>query len=334
MRPSTLPGLSLVFAAVGLIPAWSPAQDPAPAPTLTSGPPQGRRLTVLRVVDVTGPQAGQERDASAQLQRGPAAILFVHEVTRNVAPVIRAFDQVGAELLPLGLQVLCVRLSGDRTQAEQHTPLVVQSLRMRAPMVVSADGAEGPGNYALNRKAALTLVLARDGVVRDSFAFGDTGQNDAPFLRLCLEGLAGSMPEAPDQLTAALAAAAPTDRGELVALLVRLELDRRRLQAQLAELDRRLAEQRGGRGMAMDAPRDEAADRAGDAMVALVRRLGRAEAAADEVAAALTELERLLQARPGQRTRARELLQRVAEADHTGAVARQQIRAWLDRDGR
>ena len=62
----------------------------APSQTIKSGPPVGRTLTELRVVDVVGPRAGQERDGAKDLQKGPAAILFLHEISRNVAPCFAA----------------------------------------------------------------------------------------------------------------------------------------------------------------------------------------------------------------------------------------------------
>ncbi len=331
MRRSSLCALLALLAPA--LAAQETPQAPTPPTTgkLQSGPPKGRRLGELQVVAVVGPRSGQQYDAAAAMQRGPAAILFVHELTRNVAPMLRAFDEIGAELLPMGLVTASVRLGADRTQMEQHTPLVVQSLRMRTPMLVTADGAEGPGAYALNRKAALTLVLARDGLVQDSLAFTDTGLNDADLLRVVLSSLCGPPPLDPAELQQVLHKTLPQDREELAALVTRLELDRRRLAEQVRELQQRLQEARAGGGGPMDTVAPGRMRDATEPLAGAFRRLAAADTTAEAAAEALQQVDAILQRQPDRREQARRLAERVLQDSAAGEATKEALRKWLER---
>ena len=175
------------------VPLLAPAlagQDPDPG-RLRSGPQPGSTLGALRVIDPVGPRQGQERDLAVELKRGPAAILFMHELTREVAPLLRELDRLGSAYALRGLETAIVRVTADRTEANTRMPAVSRSLRLLRPITVSADGVDGPGAYALDRKAALTLVLAVDGVVKESVGITDTGQKDLPMLRAAVARVAG-----------------------------------------------------------------------------------------------------------------------------------------------
>jgi hypothetical protein len=332
--PTAPVALATVLLLAGLSAQERP-RDPDSPPSPQSGPPAGRALTELKVVGVAGPRKGQQYDAAADLHTGPAAILFVHDpLERRIVPVVRAFDQECARLLVLGLHSCCVRLCADRTQAEQHTPLVVQSLRMRDPMLVSTDGAEGPGNYALNRKVSLTLVLCRDGVVLESLAYTDTGQNDVPQLQQKLQALAGPLPVDAAGLQQALDRTLPKERAALLASVARLEQDRQRLQQLLTETEHQLEQARGG-GRPMDTTgqmREPSADEtAAEQVVAAVRQLGRATTA-EQADAATADLDKLIIAKPQLRGSARSRLERLQRDGAASAVAKEKAAAWLEKN--
>src|SRR5437773_9134501 len=106
--------LRAAFVAALILPPL-PSQRPAAG---TSGPARGTLLPALPAVVVAGADKGKEIDAAAALRRGPAAILFVHELTRNTSPMLRAFDELTGDLAVLGFQGAIVRLADDRTEAE------------------------------------------------------------------------------------------------------------------------------------------------------------------------------------------------------------------------
>ena len=158
---------------------------------ISSGPEKGAPVTAIRCFATHGMHAGEEFDAASDLGKAPCAILFIHELTRNTAPVIRALDEIAADYGVLGFRSQTVALSGDRTAGEDLLRRVNGSLKLSNPIILSLDGAEGPGNYGLSRKPTLTFVFAKDGVVVQSIALTDTGPNDVTKIREWIEGVAG-----------------------------------------------------------------------------------------------------------------------------------------------
>lgn len=65
------------------------------------------------------------------------------------------------------------------------------SLRLRARVGLSLDGAEGPGNYGLNKDCLMTIVAARSNVVVTTFALVQPGIADAPAVIAALANLCG-----------------------------------------------------------------------------------------------------------------------------------------------
>lgn len=223
---------------------------------LLSGPLAGSPLHPVRVYAESGPRKGQEFDAVAALGTPARALLFIHDLSRNTAPLIRAFAALESELGQRGYAGCCVLLSDDRTAAETRLQAVNGSLKLARPIVLSLDGLEGPGTYALNRRCTLTLVTAKDGVVVRSVAFTDTGAHDAPKVRAWIEELLPPLPT-PEERRAAIAAALPTEIEALRQLAIEQTLELERLRAELAAL-------KAERGAATPAPmRGERAMREG-----------------------------------------------------------------------
>lgn len=218
------------------------AQDGGGEP-LTSGPPAGTKLTPVPCYATDGRLAGQEFDAAAKLASGPAALLFVHELNRNTAPVLRGLDNLTTEFSVAGFRSFTILLGADRTASEDQLKRVNGSLRLANPLVLSTDGAEGPGNYALSRKCTLTLVLVKDGAVHESIALTDTGPGDLPKLRQWVEAVAGALPEGEQALRELIVRNLPADAGALKELAANQALELRQLRAQLTEA----RQQRAGR---------------------------------------------------------------------------------------
>ena len=164
MKSKIFPSLAL---ALGLM-----AQN-GQAAELTSGPPTGSPLAPVNSYALHGPHKGQEFDAAKALGQDPGALLFIHELTSNIIPVLRGLVDLTSEYSVLGFQSHTLLLHDDRTLAENRLKAINGSLKQAYrgdgidahPIILSLDGLEGPGDYALNRRVALTLVLARDGQV-------------------------------------------------------------------------------------------------------------------------------------------------------------------------
>jgi len=205
------------------------------AQEIVSGPAVGTKLTSVRAYAPLGPYAGREFDAAAEIGDRPGALLFLHEMTRNTYHVIRGLDELASEYALTGFRSFTLRLAGDRTSAETaisarngrdtggHRFSVVGkfgALHLRNPIALSLDGLDGPGNYALNRKAVLTLILVKDGKVLNSIAFTDTGAKDVETVRKWVKETVGPIPEEDAALSKLISQRLPKDRDELRKLAV------------------------------------------------------------------------------------------------------------------
>lgn len=220
--------LRVVAVLAGL--SWLPAQTDAPV--IESGPRAGVPMPPCVAFAPSGPFAGEEFDVAARIGKAPAAILFVHELTRNTGPMITGLDRLGVQWAWTGLQVHAVRIAADRTEAEIASKRSSDAMQLARPMLVSVDGAEGPGAYALHKKATLTLVLCKDGAVVRSVAFTDTGRADLGKLRTLLEEVTGPVPTEPAELAKAMQERLSRDPDVLRAMVVQLTLQVQKLERQ------------------------------------------------------------------------------------------------------
>lgn len=232
------------------------AQEAVPAApvTLQSGPAAGAPLPACKVFAPSGPFVGTEFDAAADIGEAPGVLLFVHELTRNTGPMITGLDRLAVQLAWTGLRTHTVRIAGDRTEAELGSKRSSDAMNLHRPILVSVDGAEGPGGYALDRRATLTLVLCKAGKVVRSVAFTDTGRNDLQKLRGLVEEVTGPVPSDPAELRKAIEARLTHDPEQLRRLAVDLALlvqrvdavNEARMERQRQQQQQQRQQQRGG----------------------------------------------------------------------------------------
>jgi hypothetical protein len=183
---SPLP-LALSLTLIGSIPAQS--DDP-----VYSGPQPGEKLAPFKVLGFTGPQAGKQFDLIEQLGAAPTLLMFVHEVTRPAAQLMRPLDLYGSKLAADGFATHFVWLAADRSATEDRLRGIQGSLQFKSPISISLDGLEGPGSYGLNRKVALTILVAKDNKVVANFAITQPNETDAPKILEAMAKLVGKMP--------------------------------------------------------------------------------------------------------------------------------------------
>ena len=182
----------------------------AGAEPIISGPEPGTPLTPVMVYDGLGAFAGQEFDAAAEIGPNPGVLLFLNSATRNTYPIIRGMDQLAGRNALMGFKSFTIYLTADRTAAENRVRLrnglatgghkfsvtgKFGALQLENPIMLSLDDLDGPGNYALNRRAVMTLVMTRDGKVHSSHTFTDTGEQDLPLLEQLVSEVVGPIPQ-------------------------------------------------------------------------------------------------------------------------------------------
>lgn len=169
-----------------------------------SGPQPGEKLTSFKVLAFSGPQAGKEFEVLDQVKGAPTLLVFVHEITRPALQLLRPLDLYGTKLAGDGLATHFVWLTADKSKTEQFLNTARNSLNLKAPVSISLDGLEGPGNYGLNRKVALTILIAKDNKVVANFAIVQPNETDAPKVLAVVGKLLGKPGPSLEQLRAEL----------------------------------------------------------------------------------------------------------------------------------
>jgi hypothetical protein len=149
------------------------------ADAVYSGPQIGEKTTPFRVREVVGESLGKERDPVTENAGAPTAFVFVSAIERSLVPLLRVVDQYGAERTNR-LKTEIVFLFGDRVAGEERLKAAAGSLKLRPRVGLSLDGAEGPGNYGLNKECLMTILAARSNTVMANFALVQPGIVDAP----------------------------------------------------------------------------------------------------------------------------------------------------------
>jgi len=135
-----------------------------------SGPQPGEKLTPFIIHGILGTHVDQKFDLTADADRLPCVIVFVHERTRPAFGMARTVTNLLADRGPKKVTGGVVFLSEDPTETANWGPKVAQHFPKNAVVGVSADGKEGPGAYGLNRNVSVTVLVGKDGVVTDNFA--------------------------------------------------------------------------------------------------------------------------------------------------------------------
>lgn len=312
-----------------------PAQEPE------GGPPVGQPLPPCTVYAASGPMAGQEFDVAARIGNGPGALLFVHELNRNTGPVIGGLDRLAVEFGWTGLQTFTVLLAGDRNDGEATVKRSSAAMGMHRPMLVTVDGAEGPGGYALARKGTLTLVLANEGRVHKSVTLVDTGRNDLPRLRALLEEVTGPVPTEPEALARAIEQRASRDpeilRAQLLDLLVAMQRDRDRAQNAATRRPNPRMQRDGAQPEPAAATEAEARPREGRApedeeLRTLLRRAIQRAADKTELDAVFTAIETRAGTSAALKDQTVEMFKLMLSLEYGNDDARARARAFLDRN--
>lgn len=165
-----------------------------------SGPQAGEKVTPFKVLGVLGEHAGKEVDYVKDAGGKPTVIIFVHEVTRPAAALMRVLTSYGKSRAKDGLRTYVVWLDADRTRAEEFLKRAERSLNLPVPVGISLDGAEGPGAYGLNRKVSLTILVANDNKVSANFALVQPSLTDSPKIVEAVTRVAGGKPPTLDEL--------------------------------------------------------------------------------------------------------------------------------------
>lgn len=167
-----------------------------------SGPQVGEKCTPFIVRVVVGDRAGEEIDLVKDAAGKPVVIFFIHEVTRPSVGLARLILDYAASRKADGLHAGLILLTADATSSEEWAKRAAAALPRAVPIGISKDGAEGPGAYGLNRKVAVTVLVAKDHQVTANFALIQPSiATDAPKIAAAIAATLGdAIPPTLEQL--------------------------------------------------------------------------------------------------------------------------------------
>jgi hypothetical protein len=156
-----------------------------------SGPQKGEKISGFKVVDVNGEHKGKEIDYVEEFKGAPTLLIFIHEVSRPAAQLFRRLDDHAAARKEQGLRWLHVLLTEDLNKMERYAPIMQGSIKLKGTIGISIDGREGPGKYGLNKEVLMTVVLAKENAVVESWAILSPNETDAPKIIRAIDALLG-----------------------------------------------------------------------------------------------------------------------------------------------
>lgn len=179
-----------VFIAAGSICA---GEEPG---EIFSGPQKGEALGKLVIQAVLGDQEGRELDVVAQAAGKPLLLIFVHEINRPSVGMARILGDYAARRTKDGLHCGVIFLSDDAAETEAWMKRAAGALPKDVSLGISKDGKEGPGDFGLNRKVTMTILMAKEGKVTANFALVQPSiQVDAPkVLQALVDVVGGKVP--------------------------------------------------------------------------------------------------------------------------------------------
>lgn len=160
------------------------AQSKPAAEVLYSGPQKGEKVRPFSIVNVTTPKPGMEFDPVAAAGDAPSLYFFFpSDVSRIVSRAISNIGALAGEAAEAGLKSYFIGLCPDPLAAEQRLRDVWSSRPLRVVASLSKDGVEGPGNWGLNKKCDVTVILVKNGTVVFNYAALAPADSDYEVLR-------------------------------------------------------------------------------------------------------------------------------------------------------
>lgn len=141
-----------------------------------SGPQDGDRLGAFYVTKVAGAEndgvdEGQNLCYRCKNGARPQVIVFTRSTDPKVAKLVQKLDKAIAENEDSQLRVFVNLLGEDKEDlTDQAKKFAAKSAAKNVPIVVPNEFENGPDNYGINAKAAVTVTLASDMGVKASHA--------------------------------------------------------------------------------------------------------------------------------------------------------------------
>ncbi len=166
------------------------------AEEVKSGLAPGKFIGAFDVVKCSGAaddgvKVGQQLCYRCKYGGRPMVMVFARSQGKSVAQLAKSLDEAIAKNSDGQLQGFVNLLGDDRDALEsQATQLGQENKLAQLPVVVPVEFENGPGNYGINPKADVTVIMAVGGKVKTNLAFSKD-QLDSKAIGQVLEAIPG-----------------------------------------------------------------------------------------------------------------------------------------------
>lgn len=175
MKNVSLLSLAIALAFVGSVSAKE---------ALTSGPQEGDRIGAFYVTKCAGASedgVAEGKNLCYRCKNGsrPQVMVFTRSTNSKVIDLVKKLDAAIGENKDAQLTAF-VNLMGDSKEdlSDSAKDLAAKTKASHVPFVVPNEFENGPDNYGINAKAAVTVVLAGNSQVKASYAVADADALD------------------------------------------------------------------------------------------------------------------------------------------------------------
>ncbi len=150
----------------------------AVAGSVLSGPQVGEKVPgPFKVLNITGPEAGQTSCQYCNHGTRPVAVIFTKAITPEVTRLLKKIDTATAMNKEAGLGSFAVVCS-DAAGMEQQLRTVAQQLGIQHTLLTLYK-AGGPEKYRLSPEADITVLLYNHLTVKANYAFRNAELTEA-----------------------------------------------------------------------------------------------------------------------------------------------------------
>lgn len=159
----------------------------SPKQTVFSGPQMGEAAPNFKILLTDGTPILRETDLNTKAK---TTLVFLTAIERSAMPLVRVINQYGVERKS-DMQTAIIILPKDSVDMRERLPAMLKSLNLKVLFAISSEGAEGPGPYAINPKAMMTLLTISENKVVGNLVLTQPGIADGDKVIAMMAKLAG-----------------------------------------------------------------------------------------------------------------------------------------------
>lgn len=179
--------MALLWCGIAMWTAAARGQD------VVSGPDKEKGVPALQVFDGTGKHMGKEADYAAERGKKPTVYLFIW-ADKWDRPMARFFRELDQAAIKQGGEagIVAVWVGGEAEKNKTYLPIAQGALKLQASTLTAyTRDAMGPSEWAINPDAHLTVVVAGDGKVTETFGYRSVNETETPRVAQALKTAAG-----------------------------------------------------------------------------------------------------------------------------------------------